>query len=220
MLLRLIAVPVSLALLLLMLGCRRDPHINSFRVAPQNACPGEVVMATWETTSDFVQLSLSSGDGDLRNTANGFFGHSVDVDTVFRLSAHIEDRSITETRRVTVASPLHFPEVITPRCDGSTPRFPTIIFDAAQYSNRFKVNSITVSNRSPAPVTVQHLSINRVLRPGETVTETDFGTIDFIGEWLFSTPLPPNACQQQTTGGGQPPPALPSFEVQLVAACR
>jgi hypothetical protein len=219
MFLRFIAGALSLALLVSLAGCRRDPHITTFTVVPQQACPGEVVTATWTTTSDFVRLGTSSGSGMGPAGANSSFGVTVTGDTVFTLSAHIDDRSITESRRVTVRSPLEFPEVISVVCEGSTPRFRTIIYEPAQYSSRFKAASIR--NRSMQPVTVEHLTIHRTLAPGEEVTERDFGTVDFIGEWRITTAVPVNACQQPGTGGGPPPPQLPPpSQVTLVATCR
>ena len=53
----------------LLAACRRDPQITSFRVAPQNACPGEVVVATWVTTSDRTRLSDSRAGEDSQAAA-------------------------------------------------------------------------------------------------------------------------------------------------------
>ena len=138
-------------------------------------------------------------------------------DTVFTLSAHIEDRSVAETRRVTIRTPLQFPEVIQVECEGSSPLFRTLLYEAAQYSDRFRTASIR--NLSTLPVMVQHLTISRTLAPGEEVTEAELGAVRFNGEWRVTSALPPNACQQQSTGGGQPPPPLPRLQVHLVARC-
>ena len=219
MLMRFIVGALSLALLVSLLSCRRDPHITSFTAVPPNACSGDVIDLTWTTTSDFVRLTTSSGDLGLpEGLANQAVGLSVDTDTVFTLSAHIGDRSETETRRVSVRTPLVFSEAGGVECEGSTPRFRTLVYEAAQYSRRFK--AISIRNLSRQPVTVEHLTLNRALGPGEEITERDFGTVDFVGEWHITTALPPNACQQSSSGGGQPPPELPRLSLNLVAACR
>jgi hypothetical protein len=219
MLVRSIAVVSSLAFLAVSFGCRRDPHIISFTVAPQNACVGDIVEATWTTTSDSVRLATSTGAIGLDSGGpNSSFGADVQEDTIFTLSARIEDRSDTATRRVTVRTPLEFSEVIQVECEGSSPRFRTLVYEAAQYSSRFK--AVSIRNLSTRPVTVGHLTINRPLGPGEEVTDADFGRVDLVGEWRITTALPANACEQQSVGGGPPPPNLPRLQVRLAAACR
>ncbi len=212
---RTVVVVLSWALLA---ACRRDPQITSFSVAPQNACAGDLVMAAWVTTSDSTRISVSSGRaGPFTGAPTSDWGTDVESDEVFTLSAHIGDRSVAETRRVTVRTPLEFPEVIAVACDGSSPVFRTLLYEPAQYSDRFRTASIR--NDSAQPVTVQHLTISRSLTPGEVVTESELGRVGFNGEWRITSALPPNACQQQSTGGGPPPPQLPRLRVHLVARC-
>jgi hypothetical protein len=178
---------VSLALLPLVGACLGQARIDRLTVTPTEACPNDVVEASWSADGPSVQLrqeppmSLTTA----RSSSDGIQGLSGDQD--FDVVVETGRQEVTERRYVHVITEAWtFALSGAPRCVEGQIRV-DVDFHMADPQMEGRMQVVSVSPRADRPLTIIHAGLPPVMLPlGSTAT---FQGTPLAGTWTLMADL-------------------------------